>query len=90
MPPKHTPIKKKLADRPEDNDEVVRSPVLTAPINYMAALAVQKTENTGTKGPSTKLPMFDLEKDKETFNLWKARWQRHIKGHNKRLVNLTE
>ena len=47
----------------------------------MAAMAVQKVGETGARGPTTKLPMFDLEKDKESFNLWKARWQRHIEGH---------
>ncbi len=39
---------------------------------------------SGSSGPksSSKMPMFDLVKDKETFPLWKSRWLLHIQGHN--------
>ena len=47
----------------------------------MAALAAQKATDPGTRAPNTKLPIFDLEKDKETFNIWKARWLTHIQGN---------
>ena len=47
----------------------------------LAALTMQKVGEPGTKGPSTKLPMFDLDKDKESFNIWQARWQKHVQGH---------
>ena len=30
---------------------------------------------------SSKMPVFDLVKDKETFKLWKSRWEIHIQGH---------
>ena len=30
---------------------------------------------------SSKMPMFDLVKDKETFKLWKSRWDIHIQSH---------
>ena len=37
----------------------------------------------GTGGPksSSKMPMFDLVKDKDTFKLWKSRWDLHVQGH---------
>ena len=30
---------------------------------------------------SSKMPTFDMAKDKDTFKLWKARWDAHVKGH---------
>ena len=30
---------------------------------------------------SSKLPMFDMVNDKDTFKLWKSRWDSHVQGH---------
>ena len=46
--------------------------------DQLAAMA--KPDNSGPKS-SSKMPTFDLVKDKETFKLWKSRWEIHIKGH---------
>ena len=38
---------------------------------------------SGASGPKTssKMPSFDLVKDKENFKLWKSRWEVHVQGH---------
>ena len=47
----------------------------------LTAMSASKAQDSTGKGISTKMPIFDLDKDKETFNLWKARWSRHVIGH---------
>ena len=42
--------------------------------------AMAGMSSSGTKS-SSKMPVFDLVKDKETFKLWKSRWEIHIQGH---------
>ena len=39
-----------------------------------------RNESSGPKS-SSKMPMFDLVKDKDTFKLWKSRWDLHVQGH---------
>ena len=44
-----------------------------------------------SKSPTTKMPQFDLENDKDTYKLWKARWDTHITGHKlDSIPNLSE
>ena len=31
--------------------------------------------------PMFKLPIFDLDKDKEGFQLWKGRWENYLRAH---------
>ena len=38
------------------------------------------------KPPTAKLPVFDIESDPEHFNLWKDRWEIHIKAHRIHLI----
>ena len=40
-------------------------------------LAAAKVSSKST----SKMPLFDLEKDQETFLIWLSRWQLHIQGH---------
>ena len=47
--------------------------------DQLAAMAA-RNESGGPKS-SSKMPMFDLVKDKETFKLWKSRWDLHVQGH---------
>ena len=50
--------------------------LLQAQIASMSA----RTENHGGKS-HYKMPEFDLDKDKENFKLWKARWEIHVQGN---------
>ena len=46
-------------------------------------LAAMSSRSSDSSNKSTsKLPMFDMVKDKDTFKLWKARWHTHVQGHN--------
>ena len=41
-----------------------------------------ENEVTGTRaGLPVKMPVFDLDKDKDNFSIWKARWQTHVQGN---------
>ena len=44
-------------------------------------IAMSARNESGGPKSSSKMPMFDLVKDKETFKLWKSRWELHIQGH---------
>jgi hypothetical protein len=43
--------------------------------------AMASTSRSGGPKSSSKMPMFDLVKDKDTFKLWKSRWEVHVQGH---------
>ena len=44
-------------------------------------MAMAARNESGGPKSSSKMPMFDLVKDKDTFKLWKSRWELHIQGH---------
>ena len=44
-------------------------------------LMLMSARNESGPKSSSKMPLFDLVKDKETFKLWKSRWDIHIQGH---------
>ena len=51
---------------------------------YEQQLKVLTQQLTATKAASkssSKMPLFDLEKDQENFPIWLNRWQLHIQGH---------
>ena len=37
--------------------------------------------HTNASQPMIKLPVFNIDKDKEGFQMWKGRWDNHIKAH---------
>ena len=41
----------------------------------------QSKSSTTARPPTFKLPTFDLDKDKEGFQLWKGRWENHLRAH---------
>ena len=43
-------------------------------------MAMSARSESGPKS-SSKMPLFDLVKDKDSFKLWKSRWELHIQGH---------
>ena len=43
--------------------------------------AMASASRSGGPKSSSKMPMFDLVKDKDTFKLWKSRWEVHVQGH---------
>ena len=45
-------------------------------------LAAMSARPHSSEGKShSKMPIFDIVKDKETFKLWKSRWDVHVQGH---------
>ena len=47
-----------------------------------AQIAAMSSSSSKSNSKSTsKLPMFDMVKDKDTFKLWKSRWDSHVQGH---------
>ena len=47
---------------------------------------VTSTHNESAKPPTAKLPIFDIESGSEHFNLWKDRWEIHIKANRIHLI----
>ena len=45
-----------------------------------------KASDTGAGKLSAKVPLFDLDKDADDFNLWKSRWLLFVKGQKFDLI----
>ena len=45
---------------------------------------LEKVTNNSTSGTksATKMPMFDIDKDQDSFKVWLSRWKLHVQGHS--------
>ena len=46
----------------------------------IAKMATTRSQGNA-RPPTIKLPTFDIDKDKEGFQMWKGRWDNHLKAH---------
>ena len=53
---------------------------MKAMTEQIANLATARPQ-ANARPPTIKLPTFDLDRDKEGFQLWKGRWENHLRAH---------